>query len=50
MAVYGEKCAETYMDTRNCDTCVVSLEETEARDRWMEMDMIAPVDTPVNNR
>lgn len=48
MAVYGDKCAETYMDTRNSDTCVVSFAETEVRETWQEMDMIAPVDTPVN--
>lgn len=50
------KCAETeafmiseaYMDTRTQDECVVCLKNHTFSETWRAVDMIAPVDTPVN--
>lgn len=40
--------AEVFMDTRNEDVCVIDFGKKEESEVWMAMDMIAPVDTPVN--
>ncbi|MDO4276098.1 MAG: transglutaminase domain-containing protein [Eubacteriales bacterium] len=40
--------SEAYMDTRTQDECVVCLKNQPPSHEWKAVDMIAPVDTPVN--
>lgn len=40
--------AEGYIDTRSQDVCVIDLGELSSGTGWQALDMIAPVDAPVN--
>lgn len=44
----GLMAAEAFMDTRNEDSCSVVLKALEADNTWKAVDMIAPLDAPVN--
>lgn len=44
----GLMTAEAFMDTRNEDFCSVVLKELKADKAWRAVDMIAPLDAPVN--
>lgn len=41
-------CADAFMDTRKEEICSIRWEDTKLTECWVDYDMIAPVDTPIN--